>query len=69
MPRVVNQLATELSVPLSLIINLAFSSGKIPADFLKTSIIIPVHKTGDKCEFTNNRPISLLPCFSQILEK
>ena len=67
-PRVVKQLASELSEPLSHIINLTFTTGKIPAD-LKTSIIIPVYKTVDKCEFKNYRPISLLPCFSKILEK
>ena len=64
----VKQLASELSEPLSYIINLTFTTGKIPAD-PKTSIIIPVYKTGDKCEFKNYRPISLLPCFSKILEK
>ena len=68
MPRVVKQLASELSEPLSHIINLTFKTGKIPVD-LKTSIIIPVYKTGDKCEFKNYRPISLLPCSSKILEK
>ena len=62
MPRVAKLLASELSVPLSYIINLTFTTGKIPVD-LKTSIIIPVYKTGEKCEFTNYRPISLLPCF------
>ena len=68
MPKVVKQLATELSEPLSHIINLTFSTGKLPVDF-KTSIVIPVYKSGDSCEFNNYRPISLLPCFSKILEK
>ena len=36
---------------------------------LKTSIIVPVYKVGDKQEFNNYRPISLLPCFSKVLEK
>ena len=39
MPKVVKQLATELSEPLSHIINLTFSTGKLPVDF-KTSIIM-----------------------------
>ena len=68
MARVAKLLASELSVPLSYIINLTFTTGEIPVD-LKTSIIIPVYKTEDKCEFTNYRLISLLPCFSKILEK
>ena len=68
MPKVVKQLATELSEPLSHIINLTFSTGKIPVDF-KTSIVIPVYKSGDSCEFNNYRPISLLPCSAKIREK
>ena len=52
MPKIVKQLATELSEPLSHIINLTFSTGKLPVDF-KTSIVIPVYKSGDNCEFNN----------------
>ena len=36
---------------------------------LKTAIIKPIHKTGDKNVFNNYRPISMLPVFSKILEK
>ena len=56
MPKVVKQLATELREPLSHIKNLTFSTGKLPVDF-KTSIVIPVDKSGDSCEFNNYRPI------------
>ena len=38
MPKVVKQLATELSEPLSHIINLTFSTGKLPVDF-KTQLL------------------------------
>ena len=30
---------------------------------------MPLHKTGDSNNFSNYRPISILPCFSKILEK
>ena len=36
---------------------------------MKTAKVIPMYKTGNKHHFTNYRPISLLPQFSEILEK
>ena len=61
-------LAAELTAPLTYIKNLTFITGKIPVD-LKTSIIVPVYKAEDNQQFNNYRPISLLPCFSKVLEK
>ncbi len=36
---------------------------------MKTAKVIPLFKSGDKHEFTNYRPVSILPQFSKILEK
>ena len=36
---------------------------------MKIAKVIPMFKTGTKTDFTNDRPISLLPQFSKILEK
>ena len=36
---------------------------------MKIAKIIPIHKTGAKDEFSNHRPILLLPQFHKILEK
>lgn len=36
---------------------------------MKIAKVIPLYKTGNKHHFTNYRPVSLLPEFSQILEK
>uniref|UniRef100_A0A3Q2ZQH6 Reverse transcriptase domain-containing protein n=1 Tax=Kryptolebias marmoratus TaxID=37003 RepID=A0A3Q2ZQH6_KRYMA len=54
--------------PFTYICNLSFSTGIFP-DNMKTAKVIPLYKSGEKCMFTNYRPISLLPQFSKILEK
>ena len=36
---------------------------------LKTAKITPIFKAGDKTEVSNYRPISVLPCFSKVLER
>jgi len=54
--------------PLTHIINLSLSTGAVP-QAMKIAKVIPIFKTGDRTEFTNYRPISMLPVFSKILEK
>ena len=54
--------------PLTHIYNLSFQPGCFPAK-IKVAKVIPVFKNGNKHNFTNYRPISLLPQFSKILEK
>jgi len=36
---------------------------------LKIARVCPVFKSGDQTDFTNYRPISVLPAFSKIFEK
>ena len=48
--------------------NMSFSKGVFP-DAFNIARVIPLFKSGDKCVFTNYRPVSLLPQFSKILEK
>ena len=36
---------------------------------LKIAKIVPIYKAGDKTNLTNYRPISMLSCFSKLLEK
>ena len=54
--------------PLTHIINLSLKMGEFPSQ-LKTSKIIPLFKSGDKCLASNYRPISLVSSLSKILEK
>ena len=61
-------LAAELSVPLTPIFNMSIKDG-IVQDQLKTARVVPIHKNESKNNFTNYRPISVLPAFSKILER
>lgn len=59
---------TDLIKPLRHIINLIFKTGKVPSHF-KVSIVTPVHKSGDKSNINNFRPISVINNFAKIFEK
>lgn len=50
------------------LINSSIQSGIIPQR-LKTSIIRPIYKGGVHTEFTNYRPIAILPAIEKIMEK
>ena len=56
-----------LASHLSQMCNISFSTGIVP-DKLKISKVLPIFKSEDSTNFTNYRPISILPCFSKILE-
>ncbi|XP_065664698.1 uncharacterized protein LOC136086332 [Hydra vulgaris] len=50
------------------IFNLSLKSGHIP-DKLKIARITPIFKSGDETNISNYRPISVLPCFSKLIER
>jgi sarcosine oxidase/L-pipecolate oxidase len=50
------------------VFNLTFLTGTIPDD-LKIALVTPIFKANEKNEFKNYRPISVLTCFSKLLEK
>jgi len=54
--------------PLHHIFLLSFDKGIVPSQ-LKIAKVIPIFKSGDRCNMDNYRPISLLNSFSKILEK
>ena len=65
---VISKVIVSIAKPLAHIFNLSFSCGIFP-DHMKIAKIIPIFKNGQKTEFTNYRPISILSQFSKILEK
>ena len=57
-----------MSKPLTPIFSLTFSTGVIPDD-LKVAFITPIFKGNHSMKFENYRPISVLVCFSKLLER
>ena len=57
-----------LTKPLKHIFNLSLLTGVFP-DQLKMARVTPTFKSGEKTTVSNYRPISILPCFSKILER
>ena len=53
---------------LKYLFNLSIEKGIFPDD-LKIAKVTPVYKADDKSDLSNYRPISVLSCFSKILER
>ena len=53
--------------PLTIIVNLSLHTGIYPSQ-IKLSRVKPLFKNGNKTQFNNYRPISLLPSLSKIFE-
>ena len=58
----------EIAEPLPLLINNSLETGTMPKK-LKVAKVIPLFKSGDRKDYGNYRPISLLSVFSKIYEK
>ena len=57
----------NLCEPLKYLFNLSIEKGVFPDD-LKIVWVTPIYKGEDSSDISNYRPISVLPCFSKILE-
>lgn len=66
--KLIKDVATIILPVLVHIYNSSFTSG-IFLDDLKIARVTPIYKAGDKREFKNHRPVSVLNSFSKILEK
>ena len=65
---IIKRVSKEIVKPLTRIFNLSISTGIVP-EKLKIAKVIPIYKKKDAEVFSNYRPVSLLPCFSKILER
>ena len=66
-PRVLKELANELSLPLSILFNKTMEKGSIPSDW-KRAEVVPIFKKGTKTDPSNYRPVSLTCVCCKILE-
>jgi hypothetical protein len=62
------ELRREIAIPLTVLINNIFTTGKFP-DMLKKALITPVLKKVNKHDVTSYRPISILSNVNKIIEK
>ena len=67
-PKVVKRVARELSGPLSRLYNACMREGHYPACF-KVARVVPIFKSEDPTQFSNYRPVSVLPVLSQVFER
>ena len=65
---IIKKVACEIVNPLTNIFNLSLSTGIVPKE-TKRAKVVPIYKKSDPDVFSNYRPVSLLPCFSKILER
>ena len=66
--KILKGISTGISTPLSILTNKSLSEGIFPTE-MKKADTIPLHKSKDKNEKNNYRPISLLLTMSKVLEK
>ena len=59
---------SELNMPLKHLFDMSLESGIFP-DKPKIARVIPLYKDEDPANIGNYRPISVLPCFSKIIER
>ncbi len=64
----IKKIANEICSPLTRLFNLSITKSVFPKD-LKMAKVVPIYKKGDKELYSNYRPVSILPCFSKILER
>ena len=67
-PYVVQKIIPHIANQLAHVFNKSLQTGIVP-DKLKIAKVIPLYKNDNLEQFKNYRPISILPCFSKIIER
>ena len=62
------KLSSVVCYPVSKLVNMSIETGIVP-NSMKIAKVIPIFKSKERDDFTNYRPISLLPALSKILER
>ncbi len=65
---IINAIANVILEPLVYCINLSLPTGRV-TELIKIAKILPIHKSGDKNDINNYRPLSILPTLSRVLER
>ena len=65
---VIHKMQGVLCEPLIYLFQLSLEKGEFPDD-LKIAKVTPIYKAVDNSDKSSYRPISVLPCFSKILER
>jgi len=66
--KLLKTLNQSICIPMCTIINKSLKTGDVPRS-MNIAKVIPIHKSKDKTDLGNYRPISLLSSLSKILEK
>ena len=65
---IVKHIKEIICIPLKHICNMSFASGIFPFE-LKIANVFLIFQSSDEMEFSNYRPVSVLPVFSKLLER
>ena len=66
-PKLLKEVAEEISKPLAIIFNLSLQDGIVPHEW-KCANVIPLFKKGSRCKAENYRPVSLTSVICKLLE-
>ena len=67
-PRILKELANELTTPLTIIYNKCIDKGTLPSQW-KEAIVTPIFKKGCKSDPSNYRPVSLTSVVCKVMER